>query len=83
MRRRIVAQFHGKEKVMALMASENAEVVDAALSACSRLLIQNWEKVEKKSCVCTKQSHIFNYTKSLACHNRHLFSCANSRTKSL
>ena len=36
---------------------ENAEVVDAALSACSRLLIQNWEKVEKKSCVCAKQSH--------------------------
>ena len=67
MRRRIVAQFHGKEKEMALMVSENAEVVDAALSACSRLLIQNWEKVEKKSCVCTKQSHLFNYAKPHAC----------------
>lgn len=40
---------------MALLASENEEVVNAALSACSRLLIQNWEKMEKKSSVCYKQ----------------------------
>lgn len=56
MRRRIVAQFHGKEKVMALMASDNAEIVDASLSACSRLLIQNWESVEKKWGVCCERS---------------------------
>lgn len=45
--RKIVAQFHGKEKVMALLASENSKVVDAALSACSRLMINNWEELER------------------------------------
>ena len=42
---RIVAQFHGKEKVMSLLASENQEIVNAALSSCSKLMIENWEKV--------------------------------------
>ena len=32
---------------MALMASDNSEIVDASLSACSRLMINNWEELEK------------------------------------
>ena len=32
---------------MALLASENSKVVDAALSACSRLMINNWEELEQ------------------------------------
>lgn len=44
---RIVAQFHGKEKVMALLASENSKIMEASLSACSRLMINNWEELEK------------------------------------
>lgn len=42
---RIVAQFHGKEKVMSLLASEDSTVVDSALNACSRLMIEKWENV--------------------------------------
>lgn len=42
---RIVAQFHGKEKVMSLLASEDSAVVDSALNACSRLMIEKWENV--------------------------------------
>ena len=45
--RKIVAQFHGKEKVMALLASENSKIMEASLSACSRLMINNWEELEK------------------------------------
>ena len=47
-RNRIVAQFHGKEKVMTLLASDNKNIVDAALSACSRLMINKWEDLETK-----------------------------------
>ena len=43
---RIVAQFHGKEKVMSLLTSEDAAIVDAALSSCSRLMIEKWEDVD-------------------------------------
>ena len=32
---------------MALLASEDSKVVDAALSACSRLMINNWEELER------------------------------------
>lgn len=46
-RGRIVAQFHGKEKVMALLASENSKIMEASLSACSRLMINKWEDLEK------------------------------------
>ena len=46
---RIVAQFHGKEKVMALLASENSKIMEASLSACWRLMINNWEELEKGS----------------------------------
>ena len=42
---RIVAQFHGKEKVMSLLASEKPLVVEAALASCSRLMIEKWENV--------------------------------------
>ena len=42
---RIVAQFHGKEKVMGLLASENPQIVEAALASCSRLMIEKWENL--------------------------------------
>lgn len=48
MRIRVVAQFQGKEKVMTLLASDNKKIVDAALSACSRLMINKWEDLETK-----------------------------------
>ena len=45
---RIVAKYQGKYKIMALLASDNKKIVEAALSACSRLMINKWEDLEKK-----------------------------------
>ena len=44
---RVVDGFGGKVRVMALLASGEKEVVDAALSSCSRLMINKWEDLEK------------------------------------
>lgn len=48
LRPRIVAKYQGKDKIMALLASDNKKIVEAALSACSRLMINKWEDLEKK-----------------------------------
>ena len=33
--------------MMALLASDDRKIVDAALSSCSRLMINKWEDLEK------------------------------------
>ena len=43
---RMVKDLQGREKVMALLTSENKKIVEAALCACSRLLINKWEDLE-------------------------------------
>ena len=46
---------------MSLLASEDSAVVDSALNACSRLMIEKWENVGNQTVCCMKDVVYLEY----------------------